>query len=89
MVIDVEVRQRHMSDVRPIDAELREPPRDAAAAVDEQQKLGCFEEVSGAAPLRRERDRSGSQRGETHGQGAPENTILMTVDFPFATNRAM
>ena len=39
-MIDVKVRQRDVRDRLPLEAQLGEPPRDAAPAVDEQPKAG-------------------------------------------------
>src|SRR5215467_5494882 len=70
VVVDMKMREGDVRDARPIEAELGETPRDAAAAVDKQPKLWRFEQVARAASARRERDRSGAKRREAHAHGA-------------------
>ena len=65
-MIGMEVRDRDVRDPRHGSAELGEPVRDAAAAVEQETDVARLDEVSGAHAFRRERDRARSERDETH-----------------------
>lgn len=87
-MVDMEMRQRDVRDRLPIVAALGEPTGDPAAAVDEQAEVIRLDEIAGAASTGRQRDGSGSQRGETHDHG-PLNRIFLDDRTPSATNTAM
>src|SRR5205807_9486788 len=70
VMIDVKVRERHMTDRLPFDAQLGEPTGDAAAAVEEEANPTRFDEIPGAAPRRRERDRSRAEGADPKHEAA-------------------
>src|SRR5262249_9883195 len=75
VVIDVEVRERHVRDRRPGEPQLGEAPRDATTAVDEEADVVRLVEISRATASRVQRDRSGAQRGEASRAHAGAATV--------------